>query len=152
MAETSTKRADVDSHGLEPVANRERPAKRAKIDRDVMDASADQDLGHVDTDEDEEVVGQTLPPAADLRSSDLYLDTVSGFLRCCKHSLTCGRLTDMPLTLTLKKFALCLSPTSTFMGVLCAASTSKGEDAALMLMLTQYTMTIMSSFTWKPPK
>lgn len=73
MAETSTKRADIDSHGLEPEANRERPAKRAKID---SDASMRQDAGELDSDEDEEV-GQSLPPIADSRSSDLYLDTVS---------------------------------------------------------------------------
>ena len=76
MAETSTKRTDIDSHGLEPEANRERPAKRAKIDSDDKDASMRQDEGDLDSDEDEEV-GQSLPPAADSRSSDLYLDTVS---------------------------------------------------------------------------
>jgi hypothetical protein len=77
MAEISTKRADVDSHGLEPEANGERPAKRAKIDVGDMGVSDRHELEPASSDEDEEELGQSLPPVADLRSSDLYLDTVS---------------------------------------------------------------------------
>ncbi|KAH6916648.1 ubiquitin C-terminal hydrolase Ubp10 [Coprinopsis sp. MPI-PUGE-AT-0042] len=94
MAEISTKRADVDSHGPEPEATEGRPAKRAKIDENSMDVSLSHKSEASLSDEDEEEVGQSLPPAADLRSSDLYLDTINrqaldfDFEKVCSVSLS----------------------------------------------------------------
>ncbi|KAG2022781.1 ubiquitin C-terminal hydrolase Ubp10 [Coprinopsis cinerea AmutBmut pab1-1] len=94
MAEPSPKRADIQSRESGEGDNAERPAKRARMDLDQPKDSKDRADSPQSSDEDDETLGQTLPPATDLRSSDLYLDTINrqaldfDFEKLCSVSLS----------------------------------------------------------------
>lgn len=94
-----------------PSEDGERPSKRTKVSSEekVVEVAA-----AVNDDDDDDLEEETSQEPAEVRASDLYLDTASAFqLFYVGLMLICSRLTGSFSILTSRKCVQCPSPTST---------------------------------------